>query len=109
MHSSLSHFSAGWLASGAFKAQNMSLNSYVTLDGGEIGQAQAIQALAAGIVPTVEMSPVLLKPRADMHSQVVLLGKTLANMSARDYRANFCFQPSTWCSSVWTVCASRIK
>lgn len=72
-----------------FKAQNMALNSYVTLDGGEIGRAQGAQAEAAGVAATVTMNPVLIKPKQDMQAQVVVLGKPLADMSARDYRAKF--------------------
>ncbi|HTU42400.1 MAG TPA: cobyric acid synthase [Candidatus Aquilonibacter sp.] len=69
-----------------FKAQNMSNNSYVTADGGEIGRAQAFQAAACGIEATVEMNPVLLKPSSDMGSQVVVLGKPVAMMRAREYQ-----------------------
>src|ERR1700728_1837322 len=68
-----------------FKAQNMSNNSYVTRGGGEIGRAQAFQAEACGIEATVEMNPVLLKPSSDMGSQVVVLGKPVAMMRARQY------------------------
>src|SRR5580698_2801059 len=57
-----------------FKAQNMSLNSFVTLDGAEIGRAQAMQAAAAGIEPTADMNPVLLKPGSDRRSHVIVRG-----------------------------------
>ena len=69
-----------------FKAQNMSLNSAVTLDGAEIGRAQAMQAAAAGVEPEAAMNPVLLKPGSDRTSQVVLLGKPYADVSALSYR-----------------------
>jgi adenosylcobyric acid synthase len=68
-----------------FKAQNMSLNSWVTRDGGEIGIAQAIQAKAAGVEPTCDMNPVLLKPKGDHKSQVIILGKPVADKEAGDY------------------------
>ena len=68
-----------------FKAQNMSNNSYVTQDGGEIGRAQAVQAQAAGVEARVEMNPVLLKPEADQTSQVVLMGRRLGSAGARQY------------------------
>src|SRR5208282_1235303 len=71
-----------------FKAQNMSLNSFVTADGAEIGRAQVMQAAAAGIEPTADMNPVLLKPGSDRRSQVVVLGHPEAEADAMGYRAH---------------------
>ena len=68
-----------------FKAQNMALNSYVTKDGGEMGRAQVAQAEAAGLAPIVDMNPVLLKPTGNSCSQVIVDGKPIGNMSAREY------------------------
>ncbi|MCX4773408.1 MULTISPECIES: cobyric acid synthase [unclassified Streptomyces] len=68
-----------------FKAQNMSLNSFVTRGGAEIGRAQAMQAQAARVEPTALMNPVLLKPGSDRSSQVVLMGRAVGEMSARGY------------------------
>jgi len=68
-----------------FKSQNMALNSFVTRDGGEMGRAQVTQAEAAGIEPTVDMNPVLLKPEADARSQVIVRGKVSGSISADKY------------------------
>ena len=69
-----------------FKSQNMALNASVTVDGGEIGRAQAAQAEAAGIEPTVDMNPILLKPETDHRSQVVVRGRALATVDFTEYR-----------------------
>ncbi len=68
-----------------FKPQNMSNNAAVTADGGEIGRAQALQALASGRDPIVDMNPVLLKPESETGSQVIVQGKRVATVKARDY------------------------
>src|SRR5512137_1383599 len=72
-----------------FKPQNMALNSAVTVDGGEIGRAQALQAYAAGLAPRIDFNPVLLKPNTDRRAQVIVHGKAVAdeggNMSAKAY------------------------
>ena len=68
-----------------FKSQNMALNSYVTLDGFEMGRAQAVQAEACGILPEVYMNPVLLKPSADTGTQVIVEGIVRSDMEARYY------------------------
>jgi adenosylcobyric acid synthase len=68
-----------------FKAQNMANNAAVTADGTEIGHAQWVQALAAGVEPTVDMNPLLLKPTSERTSQVVVRGRVLGEMSARAY------------------------
>ena len=72
-----------------FKAQNMALNSYVTKDGGEMGRSTVAQAEAAGLDPRVEMNPVLLKPTGNSCSQVILLGKSVGNYSAKDYQEHY--------------------
>lgn len=68
-----------------FKAQNMSLNSFVTTDGGEMGRAQVLQAQACGLAPHVDMNPILLKPEADAKSQVIVQGQVWRSQNARDY------------------------
>ncbi|MBI4742079.1 MAG: cobyric acid synthase, partial [Betaproteobacteria bacterium] len=68
-----------------FKPQNMALNSAVTVDGGEIGRAQALQALAAGVAPHTDFNPVLLKPATDKRAQVIIHGKALTDLDACAY------------------------
>jgi adenosylcobyric acid synthase len=70
-----------------FKPQNMALNSAVTVDGGEIGRAQAVQAQACGLEPRVDFNPVLLKPNSDIGAQVIVHGHPVAEMDARDYHS----------------------
>ncbi len=70
-----------------FKPQNMSNNAAVTINGGEIGRAQALQALACGLDPHTDMNPVLLKPESETGSQVVVQGKRLTTVKAREYAA----------------------
>ncbi len=76
-----------------FKAQNMALNSYITKDGGEIGRAQALQAEAARVAPTVDMNPILLKTSGDMGSQVIIHGKVHSTMPAQEY---YRFKETAW-------------
>ncbi|OOO02319.1 MAG: Cobyric acid synthase [Chromatiales bacterium USCg_Taylor] len=68
-----------------FKPQNMALNSAVTVDGGEIGRAQAVQAQACGLAPHSDMNPVLLKPNTDIGAQVIIQGRAVGNMDASAY------------------------
>jgi adenosylcobyric acid synthase len=75
------------LAVRPFKPQNMSNNAAVTEDGGEIGRAQALQARAARVVPSVHMNPVLLKPQSDVGSQIVVQGRVFGNARAREYQS----------------------
>ncbi|MBD8904347.1 cobyric acid synthase [Methylobacterium sp. WL19] len=70
-----------------FKPQNMSNNAAVTADGGEIGRAQALQARACGVAPSIHMNPVLLKPQSETGSQVVVQGRMAGTAKARDYQA----------------------
>ncbi len=70
-----------------FKSQNMSLNSFVTPEGGEIGRAQAMQAQACDISPHTDMNPILLKPNSDTGSQVIVRGRPVGNMNVQEYDA----------------------
>ena len=72
-----------------FKSQNMALNSYITSEGLEMGRAQVAQAEAAGLLPMVDMNPVLLKPTGNACSQVILNGRPVGNMSAREYHKGY--------------------
>jgi len=76
-----------------FKAQNMALNSFATPDGLEIGRAQAVQAEAAGVAPTADMNPILLKPEGNARSQVVVQGRVLGTMDAWEYHRR---TPELW-------------
>ena len=87
-----------------FKSQNMSLNSYVTSTGGEIGIAQAMQAIAAGLTPEVAMNPILLKPKGDQTSQIILMGKPY-----RDIRASSYYQETDYLLSVALEAVSLLR
>ncbi|MFO7728558.1 MAG: cobyric acid synthase [Desulfonatronovibrio sp.] len=89
-----------------FKSQNMSLNSYVTANGLEMGRAQVVQARACGLEPDARMNPVLLKPNSDTGSQVIVLGKPVANMDVNAY-INFKKELFTWVKSVYDHLASE--
>ena len=80
-------FARRGLAVAPFKPQNMSNNAAVTVDGGEIGRAQALQARACGVEATVDLNPVLLKPQSEVGAQVVVHGRVRGNAGARDYQA----------------------
>lgn len=78
----------GW-ATAPFKSQNMALNSYITVDGKEIGRAQGVQAEAAGVLATTDMNPILIKPTRENESQIVVHGQPYQNMKAKAYRSEF--------------------
>jgi len=71
-----------------FKPQNMALNSAVTIDGGEIGRAQALQAQACNLEPVCDFNPVLLKPSSDIGCQVIINGQIAAQLDAQNYQIN---------------------
>ena len=83
-----------------FKAQNMSLNSFVTPDGAEIGRAQAVQAEAAEVLPRADMNPVLLKPEVDYRSQLVVMGKPAGSLESSDF-----YRRKEW---LWEVVAGAM-
>lgn len=76
-----------------FKSQNMALNSFATANGREMGRAQVVQAYAAGLDPQVEMNPILLKPEGNSRSQVIIMGRPIGSMSAREY---YQMKPELW-------------
>src|SRR5260370_17070418 len=78
-------FTARGLSVLPFKPQNMSNNAAVTMDGGEIGRAQALQARACGVRPSRDMNPVLLKPQSEIGAQVVVQGRVLRSAKPRHY------------------------
>ena len=78
-------FKEDGLRAAPFKSQNMALNSYVTLDGLEMGRAQVMQAQAAGVEPDVRMNPILLKPCSDTGSQIIVNGEVRGQMPAAEY------------------------
>lgn len=78
-------FARAGLKVAPFKAQNMANNSVLTSEGREIGRAQALQALACGLEPSVDFNPILLKPSSDKHSQLIIRGKVAGEVGARDY------------------------
>ncbi|RMG68705.1 MAG: cobyric acid synthase, partial [Nitrospirae bacterium] len=89
-----------------FKSQNMALNSFVTREGGEIGRAQALQAEAAGVEPTVYMNPVLLKASGQKGAQVIVLGRVHSTMSAKQY---YSFKNEAWeaVKKAWSLLSSQ--
>ncbi|WP_226527005.1 cobyric acid synthase [Metabacillus niabensis] len=84
-----------------FKSQNMALNSYITIDGKEIGRAQGVQAEAAKIIATTDMNPILIKPSGAYQSQIVVHGKPFRNMKAGEYRKDFFQQGLTLISDAY--------
>ena len=89
-----------------FKPQNMSNNAAVTADGGEIGRAQALQARAARVPPSVHMNPVLLKPQSEVGAQVVVQGRVVATADARAYQ-DLKADPAAGASSTATAASPR--
>ncbi len=101
-------FSENGIRVAPFKAQNMALNSFVTREGGEIGRAQALQAEAAGIEPSIYMNPILLKASGEKGSQVILLGKVHSNMKATDY---YSFKNKAWeiATEAWEILKNKYE